>query len=174
MSSRFALATSLAVLLFAAPAMASTMPRADFGNRPTLGLGLGWGVGASLDVPLSGLASLGAGVSFTRFNTGGANVRFLYKLIHGGGGLTLDLLVGGDVGYVFAGGSTAFGPFAGVALAYPFTRQLTGRLNLAVNPLAFGSPDASGIELGYKFSPTMEGTIGGNGRGDFLGLKMYI
>lgn len=169
---RNVLAASLmaASILAAGPAMASTMPKADFGGSPTLGLGVGYGVGVSIDAPVSPMLSLGIAGHFNRFSQVYGDARLLYKLLHGGGGLTLDLL--GGVGYGV--GVSGVDPFIGVALAYPFTSRLTGRLNIGINPLAYTSYSASGIELGYKFSNTLEGTIGANGLNDFLGLKLYI
>jgi hypothetical protein len=75
------------------------------------------------------------------------------------------------------GSFTGYDPFIGVALAYAFTPQLTGRLNVAAAfattaGFGFNGTRASGIELGYKFTSNLEGTIGANGRGDFIGLKL--
>jgi hypothetical protein len=163
-----------ATLLVSSPALASTMPKADFGGSPVLGLGVGYGVGVSFDAPVSSQLSLGVAGHFAYFNTVHGDLRLLYKLLHGGGGLTLDLLAGAGYGGVPSANAYAFSPFVGVALAYPFTNRFTGRLNVGINPLNPGGVTASGIELGYKFSNTLEGTIGGNGLGDFLGLKLYI
>lgn len=161
-------ASILAASLFTSgPALASTMPKADFGGSPTLGLGVGYGVGVSIDAPISPLLSIGIAGHFNRFSQVYGDARLLYKLVHGGGGLTLDLLAG-------AGYGGGIDPFIGVALAYPFTNRLTGRLNVGINPLAYTSYSASGLELGYKFSNTLEGTIGVNGLNDVLGLKLYI
>jgi hypothetical protein len=164
-------ASVMAATLFASsPVLASTMPKADFGGSPTLGLGVGYGVGVSIDAPVSPQLSLGIAGHFNQFRNVYGDARLLYKLLHGGGGLTLDLLAGAGYGIGFG----SLDPFVGVALAYPFTSRLTGRLNIGINPLAYTSYSASGIELGYKFSNTLEGTIGANGLNDFLGLKLYI
>ncbi|MDB5096896.1 MAG: hypothetical protein JWM80_1317 [Cyanobacteria bacterium RYN_339] len=165
---------ALVTVLLATPAAASTMPKADFGGSPVLGLGLGYGVGVSIDAPVAPQLSLGVAAHFAYFNTVHGDVRLLYKLLHGGGGLTLDLLGGVGYGGLLSGGGYNPSPFVGVALAYPFTHQLTGRLNVGINPLSPAGTTASGIELGYKFSNTLEGTIGANGLGDVLGLKLYI
>lgn len=70
----------------------------------------------------------------------------------------------------------------GVGLAYRFTPQLTGRLNLVpglIYPFGPGRftdyyAPAGGIELAYRFSSSLEGTIGYNGQGDILGLRFLI
>jgi hypothetical protein len=165
---------AVSALLAGLPAQASSMPKADFA-RPNLGIGLGNGVSVSVDFPVSREFSLGASVGFPRFNSGGVDVRGLYKLLqgHSDSRLDLDLLLGVQA---FGLGSNvpAFAPFAGVALAYPFTSRLTGRLNLAYALESVYSfyDQPSGIELGYRFTPTLEGTIGASGRGDVLGLNL--
>jgi opacity protein-like surface antigen len=157
------------IVAIPAAAQASTMPKADFGSRPTLGIGAGNGLGVSLDFPVSSAFSIGLGANLVRFNAADIDLRLLYKLTHVDR-LEVDLLGGVDaLGF---GGTPLFGPFIGVALAMPFTPQFVGRLNLAANVLNFGALDAAGIEIGYKFSPSLEGTLGYNGRGDAIGLKM--
>lgn len=167
---------ALVVLGTALPAHASSMPRADFGSRPYLGLGLGNGVSLSFDAPLNRDMSLGAslGTGFVYSRASSVDVRFLYKLLHGGAQRPfVDLLVGvqgGGVGFALGG----FEPMVGVGLAYAFTPQLTLRGNIVAGLGSRNVIGPSGIELGYKFSSTLEGTIGGNGRGDFIGLKFNI
>lgn len=170
------LAACALALLAAAPAQASSMPRADFGAKPYLGLGLGNGVSLSFDAPLNRDMALGAslGTGFVTSRWSNVDVRFLYKLLHGGTQRPfVDLLVGvqgGGLGFNLGG----FEPIVGVGLAYAFTPQLTLRGNLVAGVNSRGFIGPSGIELGYKFSPQLEGTIGGNGRGDVLGLKFTI
>lgn len=159
-------------LALASPAAASSMPKADF-NRPSFGLGFGNGLSLALDFPLSRDFSLGGSLNATYFYTRSSSfdLRGLYKLMHGGP-LSLDLL-GGVAAYSY--GTYNFNtlePFIGVALAYPFTSQLIGRLNVAVGVFGRGYYGPSGLELAYKFTPTLEGTIGANGRGDVLGLRL--
>jgi hypothetical protein len=161
-----------------APAFASSMPKADFGGRNTLGLGVGNGVSVSLDFPLSHMVSLGGALSLTRFSSNTLDLRLLYKLVPGGGSgrLTLDLLGGLQVYGPSFGNFNSFDPFLGVALAYPFTSRLNGRLNIAAaflssSAFSFDATRASGLELAYEFTPTLEGTLGYNGRGDVIGLK---
>lgn len=177
MSHRISLAalSAVAVLAAAAPAQASSMPRADFGARPYFGLGLGNGVSLSFDAPLNADMSLGAslGTGFVYNKSSSVDVRFLYKLIRGGTQRPwVDLLVGvqgGGAGFALGG----FEPMVGVGLAYAFTPQLTLRGNVVVGVMSRGA-GPSGLELGYKFTPQLEGTIGGNGRGDFVGLKFGL
>lgn len=177
---RSLLALALVWSSLSAPALASTMPHADFA-RNTLALGLGNGISGSADFPLNRDWMLGAGANFSYLGMTGASldVHALYKILRGtgdAGRLDLDLM-GGVQGSGF--GTLRFDPFIGVALAYPFTPRLTGRLNIAV-----GLPGAgllggwgvapAGIELGYRFTPRLEGTIGYNGRGDVLGLDFVF
>lgn len=169
------LAAAASVLAATTPAFASSMPKADFGRNNTLGLGVGNGVSFSLDFPLSNMLSLGGALSAERFSANTLDLRLLYKLIPGGHQkLYLDLMGGIQIYGPSFGSFNAFDPFIGVALAYPFTPQLTGRLNVAAafgTVGGFNATRASGLELGYKFTSNLEGTIGANGRGDFIGLK---
>lgn len=164
-----------AVLASAAPALASSLPKADI-SRPTLGLGLGNGASLSLDFPVTRELSLGGGLGAPSFRSGSLDLRLLYNLMRGGRErVYLSLLAGAQ----FYG--PTFGSFGtpeamiGVALAYPFTSQLTGRLNvvagLGTAGIGLTTMRPSGLELGYKFTPTLEGTLGYNGRGDVIGLK---
>jgi hypothetical protein len=181
--SRLALSLAAAALAlssfagFAAPpAQASSMPKADFGSRNVFGLGLGNGVSLGLDFPVSRELSLGLSANFGYFKyspwNSAVDFRLLYKLLGGGRGLTLDLL--GGVGTYGPGWFTfgAVDPFLGVALAYPLTPRLNLRGNLAIGLLYRSYYGPSGIELGYEFSNNVEGTIGVNGHGDVLGLKV--
>lgn len=172
-------------LLAASGAEASTMPRADFtrGSR-VLGLGAGNGIGASIDVAVSPQLSLGGAVGsgVFGFNTTRWDVRMLYQFVNGGRrNLSVVGLLGvwGDSGYRTVLG-LAPGLEIGFGLSYPFTRELTGRLNLAVpyygslgGPYfnAFGGPSA-GVEIAYRFQPHLEGTLGSNGLGGVLGAKL--
>ena len=175
---RTALTLAAAVLALGAtalPAQASSMPKADF-DRNTLGLGLGNGFSLSLDFPVNRELSLGGSISAPGFVSNNFDLRLLYKLLNGGrSNLTLALLAGVQAYGPRFGTISTYQPMVGVGLAYPFTSQLTGRLNLVAGfgGGAFGltSMGPSGIELGYRFTPNLEGTIGANGRGDFIGLK---
>lgn len=170
------LAATCGILLALAPmaAQASTMPKADFGRQPIVGLGLGYGAGISLDVPVSSQLTLGGGLGVAHFLGTDANLRLMYKLAHADR-LGIDLLAGAEFYAPFYSLSAYnIDPFIGVGLAYPLTSRLTLRGNIGVAVLHYGTLDADGIELGYKFSPTLEGTIGANGRGDIIGLKLAI
>ena len=175
---RLALASMVCWAATSSVAEASSLPRADFGNRPTFGLGLGNGISLAIDAPIAPLLTLGASLSAPNFSSSNIDVRLMYKLIPGGG---INRLTLGLLGGVQAGGNT-FGsfnytdPFVGVGLAYPLTSQITIRGNVAVGILGgvgnrFGP---SGAELAYRFSNQLEGTLGFNGRGDVIGLKFAI
>lgn len=170
-----AMATTAIALTTALPAQASSMPRADFGSRPYLGLGLGNGVSVSFDAPLNGDMALGLSGGTGVFNrVSSVDVRFLYKFLRGGVGRpTVALLAGmqgGGAGYTLGG----FEPMVGIGLAYGITPALTIRGNIVAGLGSRNWIGPSGIELAYKFTPTLEGTIGGNGRGDVIGLKFSI
>lgn len=167
----------LALITLAAPAAASSLPKADI-TRPTLGLGLGNGASLSLDAPVSGDLSLGGAIGAPAFTAGNLDLRLLYKLVRGGRQrLHLSLLGGVQFNssrFTVLGGPE---PMLGVALAYPFTSQLTGRANIVVGlgpNIGSSSMRPSGLELAYRFTPTLEGTFGWNGRGDILGLKFSL
>ena len=180
---RWMVPVALAACLFTAlPAAASTMPRADFGgiNARYFGIGIGNGLGVSLDVALNRQFSLGGSIGSGVLGTIEANrydIRGLYAFVPGG---RRNLSIAGILG--LWGGTSYSTQYleVGVGLAYPFTPLLTGRLNLVVpfygllaGPYynTWGGP-AGGIELAYKFQPHLEGTIGSNGQGNLLGLKL--
>lgn len=174
---RLALAGAL-VAGTALPASASSLLAADL-SRNTFGLGVGDGVSLSLDFPLSSRFSLGgslnAGGFFINRSTtwiGNFDLRGQYQLIERSP-LTLSIIAG-VAAYAPGFVNPGFAPFVGVGLAYPFTRQLTGRLNLLAGfgPGGFYANSPYGFELAYKFTPAIEGTLGYNGRGDVLGLKI--
>lgn len=157
----------LLAVLSASPAFASSMPKADF-SEPYLGLGIGNGLSLSVDIPLDRELSLGAAIGAPSFAAGSADVRLLYKLVRER--LTLALLAGAQASGPRFSQFSYFQPMLGVALAYPFNPKLTGRLNVVVGVFDRGVTP-SGLELGYKFTRSLEGTLGVNGRGDVLGLK---
>ncbi|MNX83720.1 hypothetical protein D3C86_1154940 [compost metagenome] len=191
MSSRFAapLTATIAVAaacMVALPALASTMPRADIAGKDSryFGLGIGNGLSASVDFALNKDVTLGASLGtglyqaeYSRFD-----IRLLYDFVNGG---RRNLSVAGIIGLWGGsrwGSAYSFAPGIeiGFGLAYPFTRELTGRLNLVVPYYGlsggpyydlFGGP-SGGVELAYKFQPHIEGTIGSNGQGNLLGLKL--
>ncbi len=183
---RAAVRVALSVLLagIAAPAWASTLPAADF--RPgarTLGIGLGFGGGVSFDDAFAPSWLGGGSVSWLASPPIGErfDVHLLYQFINGGrSGLSIAGIVG-----LWADTGIKGGPFpsmppleTGFGLAYPLTPNLVGRLNLVVplfNPTrpfdVFGGP-AAGLEVSYRFHPGLEATLGLNGEGNLLGLRM--
>ncbi len=176
-----------AALVFAhgAPARASMLPQADFDARArTVGLGLGYGGGVSLDWGLGG--GLMAGISAARMLGPVGNrldARVLYQFVDGERkGLSISGILGlwADTG--FLGSPFPFLPpvEGGFGLAYPLLPQLVARLNLVVPLFApqrafdvFGGP-AAGLEMGYRFGPNLEATLGLNGQGNLLGLRLTL
>lgn len=173
----------LAAALSCGPALASNLPGADF--TPTeraVGVGIGYGGGLSVDAALNNGMLIGLSAARLAAPLGNRfDMRLLYKFINGeDNGLSIVGILGlwGDTG--FAGSPFPFLPpiEGGFGLAYPVTKQLTGRLNLVV-PLfvpirafdIFGGP-AAGLEVGYKFRPAIEGTLGFNGQGNLIGMRM--
>jgi hypothetical protein len=65
------------------------------------------------------------------------------------------------------GDEAGLGPELGVGLALPLEENLTGRVNLVFGP-------SSGLEFGYRFNPSLEGTITAfSGRG-IVGLRFVF
>lgn len=177
---------ALATGVLATPALASTLPQADFpANRRLLGIGAGSdNVSVSLDVPLSTALSIGGSVNLPGVGIGTSrliyDVRGLYQFIDGG---RRNLSIAGILGFWgthWYGGGFTNNLELGFGLAYPFTQQITGRLNLIVpyygileGPYYFtlGGP-AAGLEIAYLFNPQIEGTLGVNGQGGLLGLNI--
>lgn len=181
------LLAAFAVGLCALPVAASTLPQADFpANHRLLGIGAGNdNISVSLDVPLSTNLSLGGSVNLPGVGVGTNraiyDVRGMYRFVDGG---RRNLSIAGILGFwgTHWYGSTSFinNLELGFGLAYPFTHQITGRLNLVVpyygtvaGPyyFTFGGP-AAGLEVGYLFNPNLEGTLGANGQGGILGLNI--
>lgn len=178
-------AAASVMALGAAPADASTLPDAAIPGGPVLGVGLGPSL--SLDFPLSDRASLGVavGIPFYEFNVAVADARLMYRLTDRTP-VAVSLLAGAFIGF---GGkpalvTTPIGVEVGVGLSHTFASSpVTVRGNIVVGiptgnrfprfGAGFFSP-SSGLELGYKFSPTIEGTLGFNGMGDVLGLRVML
>jgi len=184
LSCRFlALSGALLACAVAAPARASLLPPADFDpDGRLIGLGLGYGGGVSLDWGIG--KGLMVGVSAARLVAPAGNrldARILYQFVSGNGkGLSISGILGlwADTG--FAGSPFPFLPpvEGGFGLAYPVMPRLNARLNLVVPLFApqrafdvFGGP-AAGLEVGYAFRPGMEATLGLNGQGNLLGLRL--
>jgi hypothetical protein len=182
---------ALAAIAPTAPALASSLPRADFGDRPTVSLGLGgnqaWSAGGSLAVDLPVWDSLALGGAVGTSLAGGLNydLRAAYRFVSAG---QYTPAVAAVVGAWGAPGQPNFtsslgvAPYIGFALAYPINERFNIRLDLtyatfynyaaAGETLLFlGGPPSSGLEVGYKLLPNLEATLGINGRGDFLGAN---
>lgn len=182
---------ALGVVGAAGPAMASSLPRVDFGTSPSVGLGFGAnqalqaGGSLSVDVPVGQDFLVGGALSSTI--TGGIvyDARALYRFVEGDNeGPSIAAMVGiwGSPGLTRFQLPISAAPLVGFGLAYPITPQFDIRLNLAYSPffnygpsefLGFiGGPPGTGIEVGYQIMPNIEATLGINGRGDLLGLNM--
>lgn len=185
------LALALA-LLPCLPAAASSLPRADIGSRPVLGIGVGGnqslqaGGSLSLDVPVTDAIAIGGSASSTFAGGLDYDVRGMYRFILGASstGPSISAILGlwGQPG--LSGFQTGFGaaPYLGFGLAYPINEKFTVRLDLAYAPffdyahanetLVFlGGPPSSGVEVGYHITKNFEATLGLNGRGDLIGAS---
>lgn len=189
------LALALTLLGWAQPARASSLPRADFGSQPILGIGVGgnqsWQAGGSLsaDFPLNDSLMLGASAASSLGGALNYDVRGMYRFVVGtrSTGPSIAAVVGlwGQPGLPYFQTSLGAAPFIGFAMAYPITDRFTARLDLSYAPffdyahasqsLVFlGGPPSSGLEVGYKVAPNLEATLGLNGRGDFLGANFQF
>lgn len=175
---------ALVMSCFALPSFASSLPDADISQK----FGIATGPSISADFRLNPRTSLGfsVGSPFYRglFAAGNYDVRLLYKFTEQSK-FSISGLVGLAGNQYFSGvGSAPIGVEAGVAMAYQFTPQFAGRLNLvggipfvgfgSFGPAAFWNyvAPASGAEIAYKFNKNFEGTLGFNGQGDLLGLNI--
>lgn len=183
------LATLSAALLassaLASPVMASTMPKAE-ADRSSIVIGLG--PSFSFDANLAPHMLLGASVGLPFLVSGFTgvpgryDVRLTYEFLQQGAFSLAGIFgVWGNVRFDNPSISRFFGLELGVGLAYRFTPQLTGRLNIVPGfafPVGTGVadfyPPAGGFELAYRFTPTFEGTLGYNGQGDIIGLRFLL
>lgn len=158
------------------PALASTLPGAD--ERQTLfGGGVGSGAGVSIDAALSSETRLGFSAGFGRvFTSPNFDLRLAQRLSTGARNFSLSLIAGAfGLGLPYP-----IGVEAGAGLAYEFTPRIAGRLNLVFGFVPFGgtldyfSAPAAGFEIAYQFTPQLEGSLGYNGRGEVLGLKLRL
>lgn len=189
------LTAALAAAFAVAPgqAWASSMPGADFGDRPKLGAGfgagLGWQPGGSVALTWPVWDQLAVSGAAASTFSGGAtfDLRGIYRFVEGSReGPAIAGIVGlwGAAGGVgpdprFTAG-VPLAPSIGFGLAYSPMDKLALRLNLAYSPffaygtetLGFiGGPPSTGIEAAYELSPGFEVTAGLNGNGDILGLS---
>ncbi|MBM3266248.1 MAG: hypothetical protein FJZ01_01250 [Candidatus Sericytochromatia bacterium] len=161
--------------LMALPAAASTLPGADERQGTVFGTGVGPGFGVSVDGAISGDTRLGVALGMAM--PFGVIPNYDLRLAHWirTGTPRFDLtLVAGAFGM---GATLPLGAEFGAGLAYELVPRLTGRLNILigtnfVSRVMYGP--SSGFELGFAFTPRLEGTIGYNARGEVLGLRVRI
>jgi hypothetical protein len=165
-------------------AKASTMPKAEV-DRSSISIGLGPSV--SLDSKIGPMTSLGGSLGLPFLVSGGTSGRYDLRLTHRflhQNNFSLSGIFGvwGNARFDQPSRSRYVGLELGLGLAYQFTPQLTGRLNLVPGltfPFTPGGivdyyPPAGGFELAYRFNSGLEGTLGYNGQGDVLGLRFTI
>lgn len=163
----------VAIPLVALTAIASvaqaTIPDADIRagmNRG--GFGVISGVYGQADFALTGHSAVGAYFGFDH------NDLYFGDYRRGDDTFDDDFILGGHYMLQFLEGtrkdpsiSGIFGAFAnraglrpevGIGLSYPFDAKWTGRANIVYGP-------SWGFEMGYRFSPTVEGTFGITGMG---------
>lgn len=185
-TSSYALAAlcAVAVMQPLGAANASTMPKAEV-DRSSVSIGLGPSV--SLDSKIGPVTSLGGSLGLPFLVDGGVSGRYDIRLTHKflqQNRFSLSGIFGvwGNARFDEPSRSRYVGLELGLGLAYQFTPQLTGRLNLVPGlTFPFGPgrvvdyyPPAGGFELAYRFNSGLEGTLGYNGQGDILGLRFTI
>lgn len=179
-----ALLCAVAAMQPLSQAKASTMPKAEV-DRSSISIGLGPSV--SLDSKIGPMTSLGGSLGLPFLVDGGVSGRYDLRLTHRflkQNNFSLSGIVGvwGNARFDKPASSRYVGLELGLGLAYQFTPQLTGRLNLVPGlTFPFGPgrvadyyPPAGGFELAYRFNRDLEGTLGYNGQGDILGLRFTI
>jgi hypothetical protein len=165
------------------PASASTMPKAE-ADRSSISIGLGPSISFDANVAPHMLLGASVGLPFlvSGSNFGRYDVRLTYEFLQQGAFSLAGIFgIWGNVNFVTPSVSRYIGLELGVGLAYRFTPQLTGRLNIVPGfSFPFGTgftdfyPPAGGFELAYRFNPSFEGTIGYNGQGDIIGLRFLL
>lgn len=167
--------TLLAISAASLPAYATTMPTADVrAGRHHFSFGLA--PSAAVDFAITDRFSLGGSVGLSyllrqgRFDFPTADIRGVYQFIKSPLAVSGIFGVTGDTRYPFLGQN--WGAELGIGLAYPFTPQITGRLNAVAGAGRglFVAP-ASGIEVAFKVLPALELALAFNGYGDILGLR---
>jgi len=179
-----ALLCAVAVTQPLASAEASTMPKAEV-DRSSISIGIGPSV--SIDGKIGPVTSLGGSLGLPFLVDGGSSGRYDIRLTHKflqQNRFSLSGIFGvwGNVRFDEPSRSRYVGLELGLGMAYQFTPQLTGRLNLVPGftfPFSPGRvvdyyPPAGGFELAYRFNSGLEGTLGYNGQGDILGLRFTI
>lgn len=184
--------------LMTLPSQASTMPKAE-ANRSAFVLGIG--PSAALDININPHTTLGlsAGLPFLVNGFSDMTSRYDARLVfdlfrtpssyNDDGNYSRFYLSGvlgawGDVNFRDVSISRWIGIEVGLALAYRFTSNLTGRINLVpgynffggANTLVFQNffPPAAGAEIGWQVTNNFEATLGYNGQGDILGLRFRL
>lgn len=169
------LLTIVAAVAMSVGAADASIPDADIrASSNQAGFGVFDGAYGHVEFGISGRSAIGAYV--------GTDPNDLYfgDFRRGDRRFDSDLLVGGHYMYQFVEGiegnpSVALiaGAFAnragmrpefGLALSYPFADRWVGRLNAVYGP-------SWGLEAGYNFSPTVQGTFGVTGMG-LVGLNI--
>ena len=166
-----------------APALASSLPVAE-ADRTSISIGFGPSVAFDANIAPHMLLGGSIGLPFLVSGTesGRYDVRVTYEFLQQGAFSLAGIFgVWGSVNFVTPSFSRWVGLELGVGLAYRFTPQLTGRLNIVPGfGFPFGAgfrdfyPPAGGFELAYRFTPGFEGSLGYNGQGDILGLRFLL
>ncbi len=169
------LSTMLATLALSPQARASTLPRADFGDRPALAAGGGQSLNVAFEAPIDDRLAFGMVAGSRAFVGAAAEAHARYRFMQiGRDPLTLAWLVGAQAAGPAFQNLTEIEPVLGLLVAYPLTPEWTLRASLAAGVLGYELLRPAGIELGYRFLPRMEATVGFNGRGDVAGLRFVL
>lgn len=165
----------VAALAFSFGAANASIPDADIRSSSNqAGFGAFDGVYGHVEFGISGRSAIGAyagtdpnDLYFGNFGSG--DRRFNSDLLVGGHYM-VQLVEGveGNPNVALIAGAFAnragLRPEFGFALSYPFSERWVGRMNAVYGP-------SWGIEAGYNFSPTVQGTFGVTGMG-LVGLNI--
>jgi hypothetical protein len=180
------LLVGLLLLLCPLTATASTLPKIDV---PSSSLSLGSAPALALDLALSPQGTLGASFAApfyygSNFGITRYDIRYMHRFVSQDRFFVGGIVgIYGDVDFFRNSGLplSALGLELGIAIAYRFTDELTGRVNIVPgigflqSNGGFGLfPPAGGLELAWRFSPSLEGTLGLNGNGDIAGLRLIF
>ena len=174
-SSPFLVIGIMAALATSFGAAEASIPDADIrASSNEVGFGAIDGAYGRVEFGMSGRSAMGAYIGTAR------NDLYFGDFNNGDRRFNSDLLVGGHYMYQFVEGAEGdpnvaliAGAFAnraglrpefGLALSYPFADRWVGRLNAVYGP-------SWGLEAGYNFSPTVQGTFGVTGMG-LVGLNV--
>jgi hypothetical protein len=180
------LLAGLLLLISPLSATASTLPKVDapssslsLGSAPALGLDIALGTQSTLGASFAAPFYYGSNFGITRYD-----VRYVHRFVNQEN-FSVGGIVGvyGDIDFFRNSGLplSGLGLELGIAIAYRFTDQLTGRVNIVPgigflqSNGGFGLfPPAGGLELAWRFSPNLEGSLGFNGNGDIAGLRLIF